>query len=90
MVGGFAMKKVSENERSMKIEEFRVVADLRIMHSKVNELFQVVSSLKRRHSEMAIRKYSDKEAMEDDIKRVDEIYLWFVALKEQGLRLTKK
>jgi hypothetical protein len=84
------MKKVSENEQSIKIEEVRVVADLRIMHSKVNELFQVVTSLKRRHSEMAIRKYSDKEAMEDDIKRVDEIYLWFVALKEQGLRLTKK
>jgi hypothetical protein len=90
MVGGFAMKKVSENERSVRIEEVRVVADLRIMHSKVNELFQVVSSLKRRHSETAIRKYSDREAMEDDIKRVDEIYLWFVALKEQGLRLTKK
>jgi hypothetical protein len=90
MVGGFAMKKVSENERSVRIEEVRVVADLRIMHSKVNELFQVVSSLKRRHSEVAIRKYSDREAMEDDIKRVDEIYLWFVALKEQGLRLTKK
>lgn len=84
------MKKVSENERSVRIEEVRVVADLRIMHSKVNELFQVVSSLKRRHSEVAIRKYSDREAMEDDIKRVDEIYLWFVALKEQGLRLTKK
>ena len=84
------MKKVSENDRSVKIEEVRVIADLRIMHSKVNELFQVVSTLKRRHSETAIRKYSDKDALEEDIKRVDEIYLWFVAVKEQGLRLTKK
>jgi len=84
------MKKVSDGGQSVKIEEVRVVADLRIMHSKVNELHNVVTTLKRRHSEMAIRKYSDKDALEDDIKRVDEIYLWFVALKEQGLRLTKK
>jgi len=84
------MKKVSEGGQSVKIEEVRVVADLRIMHSKVNELHNVVTTLKRRHSETAIRKYSDKDALEDDIKRVDEIYLWFVALKEQGLRLTKK
>ncbi len=84
------MKKVRENDQSLKIEEVRVIADLRIMHSKVNELFQVVSSLKRRHSEAAIRKYSDRQALEEDIKRVDEIYLWFVAVKEQGLRLTKK
>ncbi len=84
------MKKAPENTESLKIGEVRVVADLRIMHSKVNELFQVVSTLKRRHSESAIRKYSDREALEEDIKRVDEIYLWFVAVKEQGLRLTKK
>jgi hypothetical protein len=84
------MKKVPENNEWLKIGEVRIVADLRIMHSKVNELFQVVNTLKRRHSEAAIRKYSDREALDEDIKRVDEIYLWFVALKEQGLRLTKK
>src|SRR5690349_11732768 len=90
VVGGFSMKKTPENDSPLRIEEVRVVSDLRIMHSKVNELFHAVSTLKRRHSETAIRKYSDKDALEDDIKRVDEIYLWFVALKEQGLRLTKK
>jgi len=84
------MKKAPENDSTLKLEEVRVVADLRIMHSKVSELFHAVTTLKRRHSEMAIRKYSDKDALEEDIKRVDEIYLWFVALKEQGLRLTKK
>ena len=84
------MKKVSPSDRFLKIHEIRLVSDLRIMHSKVNELFQVVDTLKRRHPEGAIRQYSDNVALEEDIKRVDEIYLWFVALKEQGIRLTKK
>jgi hypothetical protein len=83
------MKK-STNDRPLKIDEIRLVSDLRIMHSKVNELFQVVHTLKRRHPEMAIRQYADHIALEEDIKRVDEIYLWFIGLKEHGIRLTKK
>src|ERR1051325_9999947 len=75
------MKK-SLNDRYLKISEIRLVTDLRIMHSKVNELYQVVQTLKRRHPEAAIRQYSDNVALEEDIKRVDEIYLWFVGLKE--------
>ena len=81
------MKKQPADERFLRIEEIRVVADLRIMHSKVNELFQVVSVLKRRHQEIAIREYADHKMLDDDIKRVDEIYLWFIGLKEEGLRL---
>lgn len=84
------MKKVSLNDRVLKVHEIRLVSDLRIMHSKVNELFQVVDTLKRRHPESSIRQYADTIALEEDIRRVDEIYLWFVALKEQGIRLTKK
>jgi hypothetical protein len=28
--------------------------------------------------------------LEKDIQRVDEIYLWFVRLKEEGLKLKKR
>ena len=84
------MKKPSADERFLRIEEIRVIADLRIMHSKINELFQVVSILKRRHPEMAIREYADQRMLDDDIKRVDEIYLWFIGLKEEGLKLRKR
>lgn len=84
------MKKPSADERFLRIEEIRVVADLRIMHSKINELYQVVSVLKRRHPEMAIREYADQRMLDDDIKRVDEIYLWFIGLKEEGLKLRKR
>jgi hypothetical protein len=87
--GESPMKK-SPNDRYLKIDEIRLVSDLRIMHSKVNELFQVVHTLKRRHAESAIRQYADHVALEEDIKRVDEIYLWFVGMKEERLRLTKK
>lgn len=84
------MKKPSADERFLRIEEIRVIADLRIMHSKINELFQVVSVLKRRHPEMAIREYADQRMLDEDIKRVDEIYLWFIGLKEEGLKLRKR
>jgi hypothetical protein len=72
------------------IEEMRLIADLRIMHSKVHELFEVVSVLQRGHEENFIRRYADHKMLEKDIQRVDEIYLWFVRLKEEGLKLRKK
>jgi hypothetical protein len=53
-------------------------------------LFEVVSVIKRRHDEGAIRRCSDHAMLDQDIKRVDDIYLWFVRLKEEGIRLTKK
>jgi hypothetical protein len=69
--------------RSLDIEEVRLIADLRIMHSKVDELFQVVRNLKRRHHEADIGRYADQAVLSEDIGHVDDIYLWFVSLKEQ-------
>ena len=74
----------------LNIKEVRLVADLRIMHAKVHELFEIVSVIKTGHEENAIRRYADQEMLEKDIQRVDDIYLWFVRLKEEGLRLTGK
>ncbi len=68
---------------SLNIEEIRLIADLRIMHSKVNELHQLVKTLKQHHTEAAIHKYADKAVLMQDIDQVDEIYLWFVKLKEE-------
>lgn len=80
----------SHNRPQLDIEEVRLIADLRIMHAKVHELFEVVSVLKRGREESFIRQYADHAMLEKDIQRVDEIYLWFVSLKEQGLKLRKK
>ncbi len=84
------MKRVEEKQPSgnaLNIEEVRLVADLRVMHAKVDELFQLVANLKRRHDEAAVRMYADREVLDDDIRRVDEIYLWFVKMKEESMRL---
>jgi hypothetical protein len=70
------------DNRWLTIDEVRLVSDLRIMHSKVQELFQIVTTLKQRHPESDIRKYADHVALERDINEVDSIYLWFLGLKE--------
>jgi hypothetical protein len=72
-------------DRWLTIDEVRIVGDLRIMHAKVDELFQVVNALKRRHDEQAIVKYADQPVLTEDIQKVDEIYLWFVRLKEESI-----
>ena len=74
--------KQSLPERWLDVDEVRLVSDLRIMHSKVDELYQIVTNLKRRHSGSDIHKYADQPVLNEDIARVDEIYLWFVSLKE--------
>jgi len=70
-------------DRWLDIDEVRLVSDLRIMHAKVDELYHIISNLKRRHSGADIHKYADQPVLNEDIARVDEIYLWFVSLKEQ-------
>lgn len=75
-----------KNGEPLDLEEVRLVADLRIMHSKVDELAQVVENLKRRHSEEDILQYADPPVLAEDIQRVDEIYLYFVKLKEERER----
>jgi hypothetical protein len=77
-------------QRWLDIEEVRLVSDLRIMHAKVNELFEIVDALKARFDEQEIRRYADQGVLDRDIARVDEIYLWFLRLKEEGLKLQKK
>jgi hypothetical protein len=69
--------------RWLTIEEVRVVSDLRIMHAKVAELHDIVQTLRARYSEAEIHAYSDTPILSDNIDRIDEIYLWFVKLREE-------
>lgn len=78
------------SEPELAVEEVRLIADLRIMHAKVHELFEIVTVLKRGHEESSIRKYADHTMLEKDIRRVDDIYLWFLSLKEERIRLRKR
>jgi len=69
-------------DRYLTTDEVRLIGDLRIMHAKVGELYQLVAGLRQRHSEQSIYKYADLPLLDEDIARVDEIYLWFVKLKD--------
>jgi hypothetical protein len=71
--------------RWLTIQEVRLVGALRIMHSKVDEIYQVVKALRERHREDAIVRYADQPVLTDDIQKIDEIYLWFVKLKEESI-----
>jgi hypothetical protein len=84
------MMTKSDNRPPLDIEDVRLIADLRIMHSKVHELFEVISVLKLGREENFIPQYADHAMLEKDIQRVDEIYLWFLRLKEEGMKLKKR
>jgi hypothetical protein len=72
-------------DRWLTIEQTRIVSDLRIMHAKVDELYHLVTALKGRHDEAAVVKYADEPILTEDIQKVDEIYLWFVKVKEESI-----
>jgi hypothetical protein len=72
--------------RWLEVDEVRLIGDLRVMHSKVDELFHIVANLKRRHSQSSIHKYADQPVLSEDIERIDEIYLWFIQLKSERER----
>jgi hypothetical protein len=73
------------DDRWLTIEETRLVSDLRLMHAKVDEVYHLVSALKKRHDEAAVVKYADQPVLTEDIQKVDAIYLWFVKLKEENI-----
>ncbi len=75
--------KHSPEHRPLTIGEVRIVSDLRIMHAKVDDLFHLVEQLRQRYDEAAVNIYSDKRLLSEDIERVDDIYLWFVKLREE-------
>jgi hypothetical protein len=72
------------NDEANRVEEIRLIADLRIMHAKVDELHHIVANLKRRHADEAIHKYADRKVLSENVGKVDEIYLWFLSLKESS------
>jgi hypothetical protein len=79
-----------DGARALTVDEIRVVADLRIMHSKVDELYQVCKILQQRHHEGDVINYADKRVLPEDIRKVDELYLWFVKLREEAERRLRR
>lgn len=76
----------SVHGRWLEIEEIRLIADLRVMHAKVDELHHMVNTLKNRYDETDIVRYADQELLAREIEQVDQLYLWFLKLKEEQRR----
>lgn len=73
------------------LEQQRTVCDLRIMHGKVDELYHVFKMLQGgRHSEADLIYFADPVRLEQNITHVDEIYLWFIKLKNEFHARAKK
>src|SRR4051812_38404021 len=91
--GGRALPTVKSHkpvvDDRMDVEAIRLVADLRIMHSKVDELYQISKVLRSRHNERAVNLYADRGVLAEDIRKVDELYLWFIQLREESERMRK-
>ena len=83
----FAPRREPPQQRSLDLEEVRLVSDLRIMHAKVDELFHLVANLRKRHSESDVVTYADEKVLAENIGKIDEIYLWFVDIKDERDRL---
>ena len=86
----FSGREKDVKNRALDVEEIRLVADLRIMHSKVDEICQIVRNLRERHDEASIVNYADDPILAEDIRKVDEVYMWFVSIKEEIDRRARK
>ncbi len=75
------------SDRALNMEEIRLVADLRAMHSKVSELHSIVECLKKRHVESDIGKHADYDLLTEDIRKAEEFYRWFVKVEEEKFGL---
>ena len=76
----------SVHGRWLEIDEIRLIADLRVMHAKVDELHHMITTLQKRYAEADIVRYADQELLAREIEQVDHLYLWFLKLKEEQRR----
>jgi len=81
---------VGHLQHALTVDQVRLIADLRIMHAKVDELYQISSVLQVRHDERAVVNHADKAVLAEDIRKVDELYIWFVELKDEAERARRK
>lgn len=72
-------------ETPVTLEEIRIIADLRILHAKVFEVFQACNMLRSRHTEKRILQYADQAVVQDDIKKMQLLYQWFMRIQNEIL-----
>lgn len=70
---------------SLDIDEIRLIAICASCTPKwMNCTISSPTLTKSRHNAVSIHEYADQPVLAEDIARVDEIYLWFLRLKERA------
>ena len=60
-------------ETALGVDQIRLISDLRILHSKVDELLTIMERIRKRQDTEAVSEFADRAALTDDINAVDKI-----------------
>ncbi len=66
---------------NLTLEEIRLVADLRLLHSAANNLLGIIGQIKTRHSHAKVEELADPIALLVTVREVQEATDWLVGLK---------
>ena len=66
---------------NLTLQEIRLVADLRLVHSAANNLLGIIGQIKTRHSHAKVAELADPMALLVTIREVEEVRDWLVELK---------
>lgn len=69
--------------QEISVAQVRLIADLRIMHSKTSELYSTINMIRRRHTEADVVSCGDQNALKDDIGKMEQCYGWFLKIKSE-------
>jgi hypothetical protein len=70
---------------NLTLEEIRLVADLRLLHSAANNLLGIIGQIKTRHSQAKVEELADPIALLVTVREVQEATDWLVGLKQHSV-----
>jgi hypothetical protein len=69
---------------NLTLQEIRLVADLRLLHSAANNLLGIIGQIKTRHSQVKVEELADPVALLVTVREVQEATDWLVGLKQHS------
>jgi hypothetical protein len=66
---------------NLTLQEIRLVADLRLLHSAANNLLGIIGQIKTRHSQAKVEELADPIALLVTIREVQQATDWLTGLK---------
>jgi hypothetical protein len=66
---------------NLTLEEIRLVADLRLLHSAANNLLGIIGQIKTRHSQPKVEELADPIALLVTVREVQEAAAWLMGLR---------